>query len=316
MTGLNDLGNTVGFWANKAGADFGFYTSRNGAFHEVNFLTGTNSSPQMDQLLGINDHGMAVGFYANQDGNIRGYEYNIHTGVFKRVVQPGVSLTVHTPSLTAAAINNYGAIAGFYVTGGGVTDGFVRSGHHFTKLAYPGATMTQAFGINDSGEVRGRLHRRQRQLGEDLRVHLDSLARVHRGQRPARHRHDPHQRHQRPRRAGRLLHRHAGPATSTASWPGRKAGNQAGTPGRPDGSAAARRSAAALPACVPEPRPGKHGVVKIGVVFPQTELGGDRGAVRAYAQRVEELGFTHCWPMITCSAPIRPFTRAGPARTT
>ena len=33
--------------------------------------------------------------------------------------------------------------------------------------------------------------------------------------------------------------------------------------------------------------------MKIGVVFPQTELGGDRGAVRAYAQRVEELGFSH-----------------------
>ena len=31
----------------------------------------------------------------------------------------------------------------------------------------------------------------------------------------------------------------------------------------------------------------------IGVVFPQTELGGDAGAVRAYGQRVEELGFTH-----------------------
>jgi probable F420-dependent oxidoreductase len=31
----------------------------------------------------------------------------------------------------------------------------------------------------------------------------------------------------------------------------------------------------------------------IGVVFPQTELGGDPAVVRAYAQRVEELGFTH-----------------------
>jgi probable F420-dependent oxidoreductase len=29
------------------------------------------------------------------------------------------------------------------------------------------------------------------------------------------------------------------------------------------------------------------------VVFPQTEIGPDAGAVRAYAQRVEELGFTH-----------------------
>jgi probable F420-dependent oxidoreductase len=33
--------------------------------------------------------------------------------------------------------------------------------------------------------------------------------------------------------------------------------------------------------------------VNIGVVFPQTEIGGDAGAVRAYAQRVEELGYSH-----------------------
>jgi probable F420-dependent oxidoreductase len=33
--------------------------------------------------------------------------------------------------------------------------------------------------------------------------------------------------------------------------------------------------------------------VRIGVVFPQTELGGDVGAVRAYGQGVQDLGFTH-----------------------
>jgi probable F420-dependent oxidoreductase len=33
--------------------------------------------------------------------------------------------------------------------------------------------------------------------------------------------------------------------------------------------------------------------MRIGVVFPQTELDGDALAVRAYGQRVEELGFTH-----------------------
>jgi probable F420-dependent oxidoreductase len=33
--------------------------------------------------------------------------------------------------------------------------------------------------------------------------------------------------------------------------------------------------------------------MKIGVVFPQTEIGADPGAVRAYAQRVEQLGFSH-----------------------
>jgi probable F420-dependent oxidoreductase len=33
--------------------------------------------------------------------------------------------------------------------------------------------------------------------------------------------------------------------------------------------------------------------MRVGVVFPQTELGGDPGALRAYGQRVEQLGFTH-----------------------
>jgi probable F420-dependent oxidoreductase len=33
--------------------------------------------------------------------------------------------------------------------------------------------------------------------------------------------------------------------------------------------------------------------MRIGAVFPQTELGGDACAVRTYGQRVEEVGFTH-----------------------
>src|SRR5882757_9300019 len=33
--------------------------------------------------------------------------------------------------------------------------------------------------------------------------------------------------------------------------------------------------------------------MQIGVVFPQTEIGPDAGAVRSYGQRVEELGFAH-----------------------
>jgi probable F420-dependent oxidoreductase len=33
--------------------------------------------------------------------------------------------------------------------------------------------------------------------------------------------------------------------------------------------------------------------MRVGVVFPQTEIGGDVGAVRSYVQRVEELGYRH-----------------------
>lgn len=38
---------------------------------------------------------------------------------------------------------------------------------------------------------------------------------------------------------------------------------------------------------------GSVEIMQIGVVFPQTELGGDAGAVRAYAQGVEQLGYRH-----------------------
>ncbi len=33
--------------------------------------------------------------------------------------------------------------------------------------------------------------------------------------------------------------------------------------------------------------------MRIGVVFPQTEIGADPGAIRAYGQGVAELGFSH-----------------------
>jgi hypothetical protein len=158
VTGLNDIGITVGFWANKAGANFGWY-KYNGKFHKVDFPGVPNSKPQMDQLLGVNDNRIAVGFYANSAGNDRGYEYNIKTHKFSRVLQPGVTshnLNQQTPSLTAAAINNHNTVAGFYTTKAGVTDGFVkRTNGQFVTLAYPGASMTQAFGINDSGLVVG-----------------------------------------------------------------------------------------------------------------------------------------------------------------
>ena len=53
--------------------------------------------------------------------------------------------------------------------------------------------------------------------------------------------------------------------------------------------------------------------MRIGVVFPQTELGGDAGAVRAYAQRAEELGFTHVLAYDHVAGADPRCTRAGTA---
>jgi len=158
VTGLNDLGVSVGFWsrqntASMANANFGFYSAR-GRFFSVNFPTGTPSKPPVDQLLGVNDHNVAVGFFTNLSGINRGYTYNITTRTFGRVLVPGAAGL--GPSLTAAAINNNGDIAGFYNKTSAQVDAFLKlASGRFITIAAPGAAMTQAFGVNDSGEVVG-----------------------------------------------------------------------------------------------------------------------------------------------------------------
>ena len=159
VTGLNDEGVTVGFWskmntANMVNDNFGFF-SVGGRSYSVNFPTSNNASPPVNQLLGVNDHDVAVGFYTNAQGNNRGYEYNIRSRHFTRVLVPGAPGGTAGPSLTAAAINNNGDVAGFYAKGT-QTDAFLRlHGGRFITLAVPGASMTQAFGVNDRDEVVG-----------------------------------------------------------------------------------------------------------------------------------------------------------------
>lgn len=48
-----------------------------------------------------------------------------------------------------------------------------------------------------------------------------------------------------------------------------------------------------MPAVPEERLPVNNDAMQIGVVFPQTELGGDVRAVRAYAEGVEQLGYGH-----------------------
>ncbi|MGE5134382.1 MAG: hypothetical protein ACM32E_15950 [Gemmatimonadota bacterium] len=161
VTGLNDRGVTVGFYspmnnANMMNSNFGFY-AWHGRFHTVRFPTGHPGMPPVDQLLGVNNFGIAVGFYTNSQGTNFGYLYNIRTGQFRRVTSPRSIRHHHrSPSLTATAINNRGDVAGFYDGRGGVTKAFLKTAFgNFITIAYPGAAMTQAFGVNDRDEVVG-----------------------------------------------------------------------------------------------------------------------------------------------------------------
>ena len=124
----------------------------NGHFRSVNFPTEGPATPPVDQLLGVNDSDIAVGFFTDANGNNNGYEYNINTGRYSQVVDPNAP----GASLTAAAINDRGDVAGFYTNPAtGNTDGFLLRHGQLTDLAVPGATTTMALGVNNFDEVVG-----------------------------------------------------------------------------------------------------------------------------------------------------------------
>lgn len=149
VTGLNNLRTTVGFWADAAGDNFGFY-SIDGHFHMANYPTKDVAKPSVDQLLGVNDHGEAVGFYTDGQGVTHGYTYNINTHRYGQVQVPGDT------NVTAAAINGLGDIAGFADNPAGNTEGFLKLPSGRTvHLNVPGASATQALGVNGGDEVVG-----------------------------------------------------------------------------------------------------------------------------------------------------------------
>ena len=58
----------------------------------------------------------------------------------------------------ASGVNNAGTVVGFYQStpnSNSTFDGFVDTGGAISTLAYPGATSTQALGINDLGQIVG-----------------------------------------------------------------------------------------------------------------------------------------------------------------
>ena len=153
VTGLDDRGFTVGFWSNKQGTsgfNKGFYSFDRRHFHVADYPTTHPANPVIDQLLGVNDKKVAVGFYNDSKGHSHGYTYSIANHHYSLVSVP------NTTTVTAAAINNGGDVAGFDAKGKGPTEGFLklRKGHVF-RLQVPGSSMTEALGVNDGDVVVG-----------------------------------------------------------------------------------------------------------------------------------------------------------------
>jgi CHRD domain len=147
VTGLNNKGDTAGFWVNTAGTNRGF-VEWNGSFTSFTNPLTPKKAGSVNQLLGINDKGIAVGFY-NKFGAAHPYSLNQATGVFTALHVPG-------RSVLATGINNAGEIVGVSTTGIGVTSSWLLTGgHHLTSFQFPGGSDTQAFGINDNNQIVG-----------------------------------------------------------------------------------------------------------------------------------------------------------------
>ncbi|MBO0732145.1 MAG: hypothetical protein J2P57_22985 [Acidimicrobiaceae bacterium] len=146
VTGLNNEGDNVGFYADAAGDNFGF-ALHNGLFtvyQDPNTGAGT-----VNQLLGVNDRGNAVGFYTDAAGINHGYEVNLESGRFTEINVPNGSNTV------ASGINDEGDITGFSTDANQNVFGWVLHDGRFSTFEFQGSTNTTPLGINAFDEVVG-----------------------------------------------------------------------------------------------------------------------------------------------------------------
>jgi len=148
VTGLNNLGDTCGFWVTAHGTNHGF-VAWNGVFASYNDPKTPHVAGSVNQLLGINNNGVAVGFYNDAAGHSHAYEVNQATGVFTAIKIPGAV------SATATGISNLGDIAGFATDASGVTSSWLRHNGQLTAYQFPGGSNTQAFGVNTKDQIVG-----------------------------------------------------------------------------------------------------------------------------------------------------------------
>jgi probable HAF family extracellular repeat protein len=142
VIGINNDGDTVGFYVDQAGTTHGFLKSKE--FTNVD-LPGTT----FNQLLGINNKDQAAGYFQDAAGLQHAYVHE-PSGNF-------LVLNIPMPSSQATGIDDSGTVVGFEQASPAATtaSGFILKNNKLTVLNFPGSTFTQALGINTRGEVVG-----------------------------------------------------------------------------------------------------------------------------------------------------------------
>ena len=153
--GINDHGQITGAYVAADASVHGFIRDRRGAIatFEVPFW-------RLHNVSDINNHGQIVGYY-DQPGFAGGGGFlRDRDGTITTINYPGAPYTeVH-------GINDRGQLVGAYLQPGaapnpdgtipaGTVHGFVWERGRFTSFDVPGSIFTQAFGVNNRGQITG-----------------------------------------------------------------------------------------------------------------------------------------------------------------
>jgi hypothetical protein len=148
-TSINELGEIAGAYGDSNGNVHGFLRAVGGKIvtFDAPHAAGTTWPNS------INNEGDIVGYYNDAKGATHGFIRSAH-GRFTIIDDP--SSTLSPPATIPQAINDFGEVVGYWYDSSQNYHGFVRrvSGS-FSTVEPPGAALSQAYHINDRGEVGG-----------------------------------------------------------------------------------------------------------------------------------------------------------------
>jgi hypothetical protein len=157
LYGINKWGTIVGSFANY-GSDpsgFGGFKLKNGKFLVLKVPNSTYM-----RAFGINDNGVVVGRYSKtpfSNYNVLYHGFIFRNNIYHALDHPAGSSHIGTE---LNDINSSGVIVGNWLSrdpriGTYLEHGFIYKNGKFENLAYPGALLTTAMGINNYGAIVG-----------------------------------------------------------------------------------------------------------------------------------------------------------------
>jgi probable HAF family extracellular repeat protein len=120
-------------------------------------VIATQTAQETD-TYGLNDRGVIAGDYVDSGGVQHGMILTSLATLVPKLTTVDRADCITTPGSTSIAfyaINNLGVAAGWCTNTSSVEIGFTYSQGQFTDISIPGATMVNANGINDAGDVVG-----------------------------------------------------------------------------------------------------------------------------------------------------------------